>query len=152
MKPFVRDLISEKDMALFKKVKEAIMSLPDDLPLGYNQKQKCDTELSCHILAEAVSRKFALKRTDGKYEPQYSFHSWCQTQSGHIIDVYPCGELTDIQGGPKFVYVQEASLPEKFRTSNQLHTIYRAENINMENFIDKDAFEVAVATVISFWK
>lgn len=139
-------------MAIFQKIKEAIISLPDNIALGYNKKQGCDTLLSCHILAEAVSRKFALRRIDGKYEPQFSYHSWCKTSCGHIIDVYPCGELTDISGGPKFVYVQERNLPEHHRTSNLLHKIYKVEVINIEDFIDKEAFEHAVQVVLFHFK
>jgi hypothetical protein len=93
MTPYVQRYISADEMLLFETIKSAVVALPDlDLELDEDGKP---IVMSCHMLARAVARGFRLKYADGYFYETYR-HSWVETRSGNIIDVYPVAML----GGP----------------------------------------------------
>lgn len=87
------DRVPQTEQDIFRAVRRAVNSLPDEMPLGRGPDGK--VILSCHILARAVGRVFGLKCVDGFFHPTFQ-HSWLVTPSGNVIDVYPVGIL----GGP----------------------------------------------------
>jgi len=97
MRFYAECLIPKNEQKLFWEIRKSIMSLPDVLDLGDNEAGE-KTELSCHILSRAVAILFGLKYVDGKHLDLVE-HSWVETSSGNIIDVYPVGAL----GGPQFI-------------------------------------------------
>ncbi len=118
MTPYSMKYIQEEDLAIFKRIRNAVLKLPD-INLGLN-KEGDKILLSCHILARAVARVFLLKYVDGFFIPNFC-HSWILSPSGHVIDVYPVGIL----GGPILMvasgnapliefHYKEADLKNKF--------------------------------------
>jgi len=93
---YAETVISPKEIALFRKIEEAVSRLPE-IDLGKDEDGE-EIILSCHILTRAVSRVFSLKYRDGIWH-QYYDHSWLVTKHGHIIDVYPVAVI----GGPIMV-------------------------------------------------
>ena len=76
MIPHVATQISNQEIELFELIKKDIQSLPDNLDIGKDPDNK-PLELTCHMLAEAISKKYNLRRVDGAYIPVFMFHSWC---------------------------------------------------------------------------
>ena len=93
MKPYVLSKVPEEDVKLFEKIRQIVNDLPDII-FGKNEKEE-ELILSCHILARAIGKVFALKHIDGYFYPHYQ-HTWLLTPQGNIIDVYPVAIL----GGP----------------------------------------------------
>ena len=93
MTPYVQRYIPENEVILFEEISRRIHALPD-LDLGKDEDGRL-VILSCHMLARAVARVFRLNYCDGYFYQTYR-HSWVQTPTGHIIDVYPVAML----GGP----------------------------------------------------
>lgn len=88
MTPWVLSRLPNDDVKIFHRIKTSVAALPD-LDLGK------DIEYSCHLLARAAALRFALKCVDGTFAAGWE-HSWLESESGNIIDVYPVALL----GGP----------------------------------------------------
>ena len=97
--------VERADLDLFQFITTVVGLLPD----GSLGKDVCGTPvvLSCHILVRALVRVIrkmpefkahAPRVVDGYFHPNFQ-HSWLQTASGNVIDVYPVGIL----GGPLYV-------------------------------------------------
>jgi hypothetical protein len=97
MRYYAEGSISKTDQEVFKRIEGSINSLPNNLDLGKDEIGS-EIELSCHILARAVALIFGLRYVDGKHLDLFE-HSWVETSSGNIIDVYPVGAL----GGPQLI-------------------------------------------------
>ncbi len=96
MTPYVVSQLPPADIELWKRIRAAVEALPDfDIRNDKDEK----VELSCHILARAVSTTFGLGFYDGFYRSPGFDHSWIVTSSGNVIDVYPIGTL----GGPLLI-------------------------------------------------
>jgi hypothetical protein len=93
MTPYCRRFITDEEIAIFHEIKDAVETLPD-INLGKNENGKAII-LSCHILARAVSKVFAVPYNDGYFHPNFE-HSWIVIPGGHIVDLYP----VSIYGGP----------------------------------------------------
>ena len=93
MTPYGIKYVQEEDLVIFKKIRNAVLKLPD-INLGVDEEGD-KILLSCHILARAVARVFLLKYVDGFFIPNFC-HSWVLSPNSHVIDVYPVGIL----GGP----------------------------------------------------
>ena len=93
MQPYAASQINSGDQLLFDKIRICIGVLPE-IDLGKDGRfQKIP--ISCHLLARAVADVFDVKAVDGKFLDAHD-HSWTETRSGNIIDVYPIASL----GGP----------------------------------------------------
>jgi hypothetical protein len=97
MKPYILEIISPRDVCIWKEVRDAIEKLPDDLRLGKKVRRE-NIVISCHMLARAVGEIWNMAVVDGYFDTHFE-HSWCKTINGNIIDVYPVGIL----GGPLLV-------------------------------------------------
>jgi hypothetical protein len=97
MRFYAEGSIAKADQELFKRIEKSIHSLSNNLDLGKDEIGS-RIELSCHILARAVALIFSLRYVDGKHLDLIE-HSWVETSSGNIIDVYPVGAL----GGPQLI-------------------------------------------------
>ncbi len=106
MVPFVQAYFLDEDLLLFERVKRAIGQMEDtNLEMDEDGKQ---IVLSCHILARAVARVFScLRVVDGHFIGGYD-HSWVETRSGHVIDLYPVAMI----GGPIMILGGHASPKE----------------------------------------
>ncbi len=93
MTPYIRQFIPDEEIAIFEKVRRAVVNMPD-IDLGNDEKDK-PIILSCHILARAVAKIFSLRCVDGYFYPCHD-HSWLITPKNNIIDIYPVAIL----GGP----------------------------------------------------
>ncbi len=113
MKTWSDRFVVGDEMALFNQVKEVVCRLPE-YKLGKKEDGQ-EVELSCHLLARAVSQVFGLKYCEGHLCPSYN-HSWVEMPSGHIIDLYPVG----IIGGP-VLWVKTWNAPaERYFTEEKL--------------------------------
>lgn len=85
--------IIQEDVSLFREIERVIdaMDLPD---IGLNSNGET-REISCHMIAEAVSRIYNIKLIHGYFMTCYE-HSWLYTKNNNIIDVYPIAMV----GGP----------------------------------------------------
>jgi hypothetical protein len=80
-------LIAHEDQLLFRDIQLRLSTLIID---------NC---ISCHVIAEAVSRRWPqLKVKHGRFMSAYE-HSWLETKQRNIIDVYPIA----IIGGPLLI-------------------------------------------------
>ncbi|MBP6856087.1 MAG: hypothetical protein KBC42_02915 [Candidatus Pacebacteria bacterium] len=140
MKPYIHteSLVSKNEIELFNQIKRDIESLPDNFDLGNDQNNQ-PIILTCHMLAQAISKKYSLMRVDGNYQPVFMNHSWCISPDGNIIDVYPCG----IIGGPLLVYVPDV------RTLHQLFETYVACPVNIYGVLSKSYFEHSVSKILN---
>jgi len=103
MTPYGIKYVQEEDLVIFKKIRNAVLKLPD-INLGVDEEGD-KILLFCHILARAVARVFLLKYVDGFFIPNFC-HSWILSPNNHVIDVYPVGIL----GGP-ILMVASGSAP-----------------------------------------
>ena len=137
MKAYVKKLIPREDLDLFHAVKKSIKKLPD-LNLGRNKNGE-DIILSCHMLARAVAQRYPeLKVVDGFFYPNFN-HSWCVTNEGNIIDVYPVA----IIGGP-FLISGDSCSP-----AHWLYVEKDIKNRTQLSFSD-ELFEEAVRKIKEF--
>ena len=91
MTPHVATLVPPDVHALFGKIYGAVSRLPD-LDLG-TDRRGTPVPISCHALARAAARVFALPYVDGLFLGRFS-HSWLRTPDRKwIIDCYPVGIL-----------------------------------------------------------
>lgn len=97
MRFYAESQIPREEQKLFAEIRKCIANLPNEFDLGNNEGGE-RLELSCHILARAVALLFNLKYVDGKHLDLVE-HSWVETPTGNIIDVYPVGAL----GGPQLI-------------------------------------------------
>ena len=97
MTPWVMSQTSEEDLAIYKKVKVAVVNLPELNYGTYEDGEKI--VLSCHLLARAIQEVFGIPTVDGFFGGYFN-HSWNMLPSGNIIDAYPVG----IVGGPLLVH------------------------------------------------
>lgn len=93
MKPYALSLVRPEVLATFERIKKAIMAMPD-VDLGIDEQGE-KILLSCHVLARAITHLFPVRICDGFFCGNYQ-HSWVETNTGELIDVYPVG----IIGGP----------------------------------------------------
>ncbi|MFC1756751.1 hypothetical protein ACFLZC_01150 [Patescibacteria group bacterium] len=107
MTPYAMECVSEEDVVVFEKIRNAIWELPD-IDLGVDEKGN-KIILSCHILARAVAKVFSLKYVDGYFLPNFS-HSWVLSPNNHLIDVYPVAVL----GGPILMVEDYGASPIKW--------------------------------------
>lgn len=120
MTPYIKQFVSDDDVALLEKIRLAVTNL-QDLNLGndHNGRQMI---LSCHMLARAIGRVFSLRVVDGFLYPNYQ-HSWVLTPAGHIIDVYPVAVI----GGPILIDGVSAFSPSKFHYIKAKRKDYRGK-------------------------
>jgi len=135
MTPYVVETISSEDIELFKKIRNAIVNLPD-IAFAPDETGK-EMLLSCHILARAVARVFFLKYSDGYLYPNYE-HSWVLTSNGNIVDVYPVA----VYGGP-FLIDGSFCSPARW--------LYKKKRISRGRF-SKPSFKMAVRIVAGLLK
>src|SRR3989344_4689806 len=96
MTPYIQQFVAENELRTFEEVRLIVNRLPNIDLSDIGEDEHGDTLIiSCHMLARAISTFFSLKVRDGKFMSGYQ-HSWLETASGHIIDVYPVATL----GGP----------------------------------------------------
>jgi hypothetical protein len=125
VRPHALEHIPPEEVKLFWNVWNTVMLSPDHLDLGKDDEGQ-DVELSCHILARAISRLFpSLRFADGTYLHGYN-HSWLVTPSGHIIDIYPVAgasgpELKDgNHPSPAYHLYREMSVKDCHRRYDEL--------------------------------
>ena len=97
MRFYTDGLIPTEDVSLFRRIRSAVIALPD-IP-----------DMSCHILARAVTITFDILCIDGCYLGRYLTdaypHSWNVLPGGNIVDCYPMG----VFGGPILLETQGMS-------------------------------------------
>lgn len=93
MTPWAAQFIPEDDLALFERVQK-ILHCFESPDLGTNESGE-QIVLSCHMLSRAFTRILPVSVRDGAFLTFYE-HSWVETPSGYVIDVYPVGAV----GGP----------------------------------------------------
>lgn len=88
--------IQKEDLVLFREIEQVIdvMEIPD---IGADDQGR-KIEVSCHMIAEAVSRIYDVKLRHGYFMTSYE-HSWVCTKNNNIIDVYPIATV----GGPLLI-------------------------------------------------
>ncbi len=122
MTPYATRFISEDDLALFSRIKKAVEQM-NDPDLGVDE-QGVKILLSCHVLARAVARIFPVQVRDGYFADSYE-HSWLETKSGHLIDLYPVATI----GGPVMIDGQTPLSP-----SHRIYTRTSARKISQGRF------------------
>lgn len=90
---YAEQYIPEEDIALFWQIRRSVENM-GYLDLGVDEDGK-PIILSCHMLARAVARVFSVSVRDGYFVGNFE-HSWVETSSGNIIDLYPIAAI----GGP----------------------------------------------------
>lgn len=83
--------LQTEDIELFRKIEYVI----DKIELPHIGEE---TEVTCHMLADAVSDVFCLEVIRGHFIRGYE-HSWLVTKHRNLIDVYPFGMI----GGPMII-------------------------------------------------
>lgn len=83
-----REVFPPEDVRAFNKATVIVRHLPDAGPDG--------RELRCHEVVRVVGHFLHLPFWDGRYELGAE-HSWLETTSGHILDVYTVGRLPPVQ-------------------------------------------------------
>ena len=135
MTPYVRKFITDEEMALFEKVRLAVASMPD-VDLGIDEKGE-PVILSCHVLARAVAKVFSLQYVDGYFYRRYD-HSWIETPSGNIIDIYPVA----IIGGPIMMDGNNGMIAQQLYSPDSTRKISRGK-------FGRNSFRRAVRKTIS---
>ena len=132
MNPYVTAFIPPEDQRLWKLIRRQVSQLPN-LNFGKDDNGE-EVLLSCHILARAVGNVHNIQVVDGHWFIGFE-HSWCVTEHGNIIDVYPVATL----GGVTLVH---GDMP----LINQLYR--RKESLEVSNArFETDWFERAVEIV-----
>jgi hypothetical protein len=93
MKPQVLEDINKEDLAVWLRIKNTMEGLPE-IDLGENEHGKI--LVSCHMICRAFAQFFPVICFDGIFGQAGWEHSWLETDSGRIIDVYPIA----MAGGP----------------------------------------------------
>lgn len=133
MTPYVKRYISEEELALFKRIRNAVNQMGDP-ELGQDENGK-PVILSCHILARAIAKVFPVRVMDGYFADNYS-HSWVETSGGHLIDLYPVAVI----GGP-IMFEGSTSSPQR-----RIYTRSSAKKLSHGHF-SKSSFRRAVRHV-----
>lgn len=135
MTPYARRYISEEELALFEKIRNAIVRMGDP-ELGLDENGK-PVIFSCHILARATAKVFPVRVKDGYFAGNYS-HSWVETSGGHLIDLYPVAVI----GGP-IMFEGSMASPQR-----RIYTRSSAKKLSRGHF-SKNSFRRAVRRVSS---
>lgn len=134
MTPYAERYISENDLELFAKIKKALERMGDP-DLGFDENGEVII-LSCHILARAVAKVFPVRVRDGFFAKVFN-HSWVETSSGHLIDLYPVAVI----GGP-IMFEGRFDSPKK-----RIYTYTSAKRQSHGSF-SKNSFRRAVRRVV----
>jgi hypothetical protein len=88
--------IEKDDIVLFRYIQQILENT--ELPNLGNDDNGRKIEVSCHMIAEVLSKILDIELKHGYFIPGFE-HSWLATINRNIIDVYPCG----IVGGPLLI-------------------------------------------------
>ncbi|MEI6627323.1 MAG: hypothetical protein WCL61_01890 [bacterium] len=91
-----QDLLTEEDKKLLLAIRHFFIVAGLEMTRRYHKKQFTaqQVNLNCHIAARVVAHFFNVSVQDGWILPKYH-HSWCVTETKHIIDVLPIGAYSD---------------------------------------------------------